>query len=153
MERGPSSSNDLAIGAAASEAAAAFIRRKSDAWKRARDKLFAESPRADIRTKDIGRRGDQLWVRDAWTFRVQSNLPEKVLVIERLRNVGSGGERAYAGGARPGDIEYRFGYYIVGRIGRAAGRWTWGQFAALIPREDLAPLLEQARAEGTLLPD
>ena len=39
--------------------------------------------------------------------------------------------------AEPGDIDYRFGYYMVGRRGRAAGRWTWGQFSPHIPHADL----------------
>lgn len=71
---------------------------------------------------------------------------------ERLRHAEVIGLRAITGGAQVGDIEYRFGYYVVGRIGRAAGRWTWGQFAPFIPREDLDVLLDKARAEGTLLP-
>jgi hypothetical protein len=69
-------------------------------------------------------------VREAWTFQIQSNLPEKVIVVERLRSVGRTGNRAYAGGAASGDIEYRFGYWTVGRIGRASGRWVWGTVLA-----------------------
>jgi len=72
-------------------------------------------------------------------------------VIERLRHVGRTGERGFVGGAVEGDIEYRFGYYIVGRIGRAAGRWVWGQFSPLIPQADLRVLLAKASSEGTLL--
>jgi hypothetical protein len=56
-----------------------------------------------------------------------------------------------SGGAKVGDLEYRFGYYLVGRIGKANGRWVWGQFSPMIPQEDLAQLLHKARAEGTLL--
>lgn len=50
-----------------------------------------------------------------------------------------------------GDIEYRFGYYIVGQIGRAKDRWVWGQFCPMIPAEDLKKLMEKARREGTVI--
>jgi hypothetical protein len=90
------------------------------------------------------------WEREAWTFMPQSNLPEKVFVVERIRLVSVQGERAYEGGARPGDREYRFGYYTIGRIGRRAGQWTWGQFSPMIPEGDLMPLVEKAQAEGTI---
>jgi len=79
-----------------------------------------------VRTKDVGREG---WL---------------LVEVE--------GVRAHEGGAQAGDVEYRFGYYIVGRIGRAAHRWTWGQFSPLIPHPDLQRLLDKARADGTLLP-
>jgi hypothetical protein len=82
---------------------------------------------------------------------VQGNYPEKVLVIERLRHAGRTGERGFTGGANVGDLEYRFGYFVVGRIGRAAGRWVWGQFSPLIPQADLSVLLEKAWKEQTLL--
>jgi hypothetical protein len=81
---------------------------------------------------------------------VQSNLPDKVFVIERIRYVGSDGERAYEGGAQPGDIEYRFGYYVIGRTGRQAGHPVWGRFSPQIPETDLQPLLDKARREGTI---
>ncbi len=124
------------------ELAAEFIERKSRQWHGERDRIR--------RWKDIGREGTHNWIREAWTFHVQHNLPEKILVVERLRNVGISGRRAYAGGAQPDDIEYRFGYWTVGRIGRASGRWVWGQFSPMIPEEDLKALLATARPEGTI---
>lgn len=76
-----------------------------------------------------------------------------MLSIERFRHLSLEGEEAYAGaGAREGDVEYRFGYFIVGRNGNRRGRWTWGQYAPFIPAEDVEPLLEKARHEGTLIP-
>jgi hypothetical protein len=124
------------------ETADEFIARKNADWSDERAR--------PIRTKDIGREGSNIWVREAWTFLVQHNYQEKVFVIERLRHAEVIGLRAIIGGAQAGDIEYRFGYYVVGRIGHAAGRWTWGQFAPFIPREDLDVLLDKAKAEGTL---
>ncbi len=122
-----------------------LIRRKNAEWERARER---QKP---FKTKDVGREGRHLWCREAWTWLPQHNYGEKVFVIERLRNVGQEGRRAFDGGARPGDIEYRFGYWIVGRIGRAKGKWWWAQFSPLIPHRDLEPLLEKARAEGTFI--
>lgn len=124
------------------ESAQEFIERKSRQWESERELVR--------RWKDIGRQGTHNWVRDGWTFHVQHNLPEKVLVVERLRNVGRTGARAYAGGASEGDIEYRFGYWTVGRIGRAMGRWVWGQFSPMIPEPDLRQLLAKAGVEGTI---
>lgn len=128
-----------------SETAAEFIARQSAKWERERERA--------IRTKDIGRQGFNTWVREAWTFHPQHNHAEKVLVIERLRRAQVIGVRAFLGGAEEGDIEYRFGYYVVGRIGRALGRWTWGQYAPFIPHPDLVVLLDKARADGTILSD
>jgi hypothetical protein len=125
------------------ETAEEFIARKSRAW--------ADELARAIRTKDIGRQGNYYWLREAWTWHVQHNYREKVFVIERLRMKQLVGISAHEGGAQVGDIEYRFGYYVVGRIGQAAGRWWWGQSAPFIPRQDLRPLLEKARADGTLL--
>lgn len=125
------------------ESAEEFIDRKSRQWESERERVR--------RWKDIGRAGTHDWLREAWTFQVQHNLPQKVVVIERLRSVGRTGAQAYGGGARQGDVEYRFGYWTVGRVGRAAGRWVWGQFSPLIPRSDLESLLAKARAERTIL--
>ncbi|MBI5729204.1 MAG: hypothetical protein HY983_03125 [Candidatus Magasanikbacteria bacterium] len=50
-----------------------------------------------------------------------------------------------------GDVEYRFGYYIVGKIGKAKNKWWWGQSCPIIPHKDLSKLLEKAKSEGVLL--
>lgn len=125
------------------ESADAFIARQSARWEAAKDR--------PLRFKDIGRTGWLTWYREAWTFRVQSNYPVKVLVIERLRRGPFIGTRHHASSAKVGDIEYRMGYYIVGAIGRTAGRWRWGQYAQLIPHFDFIALLAEARADGTIL--
>jgi len=102
-----------------------------------------------IKVKDIGREGSHYFHREAWTFLVQSNLPEKVFVVERLRKESTKGALAYKNWKK-GDIEYRIGYYIIGRIGRAKGKWVWGQFCPLIPVEDLKTLLEKAKEEKVI---
>jgi len=122
------------------ETASEFIKKK--------DKHFREHN--TIKVKDIGRAGVHYFIREAWTFLVQSNLKEKVFVIERLRKESTAGKLAYDNWKK-GDIEYRIGYYIVGKVGRAKGKWIWGQFCPLIPKNDLKTLLIKAKREKTLL--
>lgn len=122
-----------------SETAEQFINRKNTDFK----KQFS------VRTKGITREGIYFWQREAWTFMPQSNYNEKVFVIERLR------KKSYEGISDrqdwdEGDVQYRIGYYIVGRIGRANGRWVWGQFCPLIPAEDFDKLMDKAKKEGTI---
>jgi AbiV family abortive infection protein len=100
--------------------------------------------------KDIGRHGEHCWLREAWTFQRQLNYAQKVHVLERFRLVELRGSRANDGGAKVGNVEYRIGYWTLGRIGRAKDRWVWGQYSLLIPAEDLLPLLRKAVADGTL---
>lgn len=42
-------------------------------------------------------------------------------------------------------IEFRFGYYMIGVKPGAKGRWVWGQFALLIPEDDLKVILKEAK--------
>lgn len=102
-------------------------------------------------TKDIGRQARHYWKREAWTFMPQHNLKEKVFVIERLRRVKVEGTSAHPRTAKTGDIEYRVGYYIIGKNGSAKGKWTWGQFCPLIPGPDFPKLITKAKKEGTIL--
>jgi len=118
-----------------------FINRKNEEFKKTALKPF----------KDISRKGRQEFKREAWTFMVQHNLKDKVFVIERLRREKFIGKATHPD-LKIGDIEYRIGYYIVGKIGRNNNKWVWGQFCPLIPVEDFNCLIEKARAEGTLLP-
>lgn len=113
-----------------------FIKRKIQQFRK----------RPLIKVKDISREGFHYWQREAWTMLSQSNSSEKVFIIERLKRVKSDIKSANIG-----DIEYRFGYYIIGKIGRANGRWVWGQFCPLIPKEDLSKLLEKAKQDETII--
>jgi hypothetical protein len=101
--------------------------------------------------KDVGRAGFLTWVCEAATLWQQSDHPKKVAVLMRLRLAEVTGERFHGKGvgATEGSIEYRLGYYIVARN----GQWWWGQYALMIPTNDLAPLLQKARDEGTLVDD
>lgn len=122
-----------------------FIRRKDAQFRREREKDKAVS------MKDIGRQGRHRFVREAWTFMPQHNHDEKVFVIERLRKIKYEGRLARRKVFREGDIEYRIGYFIVGRIGHMRGHWAWGQFCPLIPASDLKKLLRKAERDRTLL--
>ena len=104
-----------------------------------------------IKAKDIGRKGIHFWVREAWTFMPQSNLDEKVFVVERLRKENYEGKLAREKLWKKGEIEYRIGYYIVGKIGRAKGKWVWGQFCPMIHAKDLKRLLAKAKKEKKII--
>ena len=121
-----------------------FIRLKSAQFER---DLERQKP---VGMKDIGRKGRHQFIREAWTFMRQHNHPEKVFVIERLRKIKYEGRLARRSVFREGDIEYRIGYYVVGRIGQMRGRWAWGQFCPLIPRRDFPRLLRKAKRERTI---
>lgn len=122
------------------ETAEEFIERKC--------KQFKKNP--FVNAKDIGRKGKYRFVRESWTFMVQHNLDKKVFVVERLRKETLNGTAAYKESWKKGDIEYRIGYYIVGKIGRANGRWIWGQYCPMIPEEDFEKLMSKAKEEGTI---
>lgn len=118
-----------------------FIKRKNIEFKN--KKLIA--------MKDIGRKGKFYFKREAWTFMPQYNLEEKVFIIERLRKVKIEGKITHANTFKNGEIEYRIGYYIIGKIGQADGRWIWGQFCPLIPKKDFAKFFKKAIKEKTIL--
>ena len=101
--------------------------------------------------KDLGRDGTLTWECEAVTLLEERKHAKKVLVLMRQRLVDVTGRRFHGRGvgSQVGDVEYRFGYYIVARN----GNWWWGQYAMIVPREDLVPLLQLARDEGTLLED
>lgn len=64
--------------------------------------------------------------------RFQSDLESKVICLQRLR-------------FDDGREEVRLGYYVIGKLPRMRGRWVWGQFATLVPLEDFASLVHEAR--------
>ncbi|MDO8460221.1 MAG: hypothetical protein Q7S74_03875, partial [Nanoarchaeota archaeon] len=77
-----------------------FIKKKEEQFKRTNI----------ISVKDIGRKGKHFFIREAWTFLPQSNLAEKVFIIERLRKESTEGELVHQSSWNKGDIEYRIGY-------------------------------------------
>ncbi len=129
-------------GVRVTETVSQFIERKNAQFLK--DKVL-------IPMKDIGRRGKFFFRREAWAFLPQHNLPEKVFVFERLRKVKFTGRISYGAAWRNGDIEYRIGYFIVGKIRGARGRWVWGQFCPLIPATDFKRLISKATKEKVIL--
>ena len=103
-----------------------------------------------IRMKDIGRKGQFFFQRENWVFLPQTNLNKKVFVLERLRKIKYLGKLAYRGWKR-NDIEYRIGYFIVGKIRKAKNRWVWGQYCPIIPHGDLLRLFQEAKKRKVLL--
>ena len=110
---------------------------------------LAKTKRRPIRRKfkDIGQRGYFICDLEAATFMPQSDLPEKVFMLERMRWLGTEGILLYPHERPVGRVQYRFGYYMKARN----GRWTWAQYCPMIYPEDLAELLSLAVREGTLL--
>jgi len=103
-----------------------------------------------VSMKDIGRKGSHLFLREAWTFMPQSNFNEKVFILERLRKVQHSGRLSHRKGSKKGHIEYRIGYFVIGKNGNKKGKWTWGQYCPLIPKKDFNKLIRKALAEGTI---
>ena len=76
-------------------------------------------------------------------------MPEKVFVFERLEFHKSDVDENL-GSKKEGDIEYRIGYFIIGKIKKRESKWTWGQFCPVIPKDDFDKLIKLAKKEGVL---
>lgn len=117
---------------------------------------FIEKKRAQtnkLSWGDINRKGKHDFEREASTYMVQSNCEDKVFVLERLRLTKNTGPTSYEEASKENSHHYRIGYYIVGKIGKRAGIWTWGQFSPILPPNDLFNLIRLAKVEGTILPE
>jgi len=64
--------------------------------------------------------------------RLQSSFPNKLIVFQRLEI------------EEDKVIEFRLGYYMIGVKPGAKGRWVWGQFCLMIPKEDLEVIMQEA---------
>ena len=105
-----------------------------------------------ITPKDVGRETNLVFTIEARTFLPQSNLPEKLLFIERLKKGKVNLSKiAYPSAWEENDYEYRFGYYIIGKIGKRKSKWTFGQFCPIISRGDLEKLILKAKKEKTII--
>jgi hypothetical protein len=103
-----------------------------------------------IQVKDISRRGCKVFKIDAWTFLQQNNVEEKIFSFERLKLIEVNGENSHPK-TQVEDIEYRIGYYIIGKNGNKKDKWTWGQYCPMIPHIDLINLLKKAKEEGVII--
>lgn len=68
----------------------------------------------------------------------QSNYPEKAFYLQKLKFNDNGA------------IEYRLGYYIIGKKPKMKGKWAWGQFAPLMPVQDFRAIIRKAKKKGWL---
>jgi hypothetical protein len=125
------------------ETAQQFIARKSAEWEAERNRGHV------LRMKDIGQQGSHLYRRQAWTFMPQTNYEPGVLVLERLDHFDAEGEVAVP--VTLPAIEYRLSYWIIGRIGKSAGKWIFGQFSPIMTAGDLELLVAKAQVDGTLM--
>jgi hypothetical protein len=71
--------------------------------------------------------------------RLQSDNRRKLIVLQQIQQEGK---------AKP---EYRLGYYMIGVKPRMKGKWTWGQFATIMPAEDLHAIITAAKKKKWLL--
>ena len=97
-------------------------------------------PRLKINKKgqmtDINGKKVNFEVKKQVTLR-QSTYPEKIFVVQELQ-------------FNDGGNEIRVGYYIVGKKPRVRGKWVWGQFCPLFPRQDLVKLIKKAKTAGII---
>jgi|GEM_PF-3934072 hypothetical protein len=63
-----------------------------------------------------------------------SDIEGKLYVLEKLK-------------FKNGEEYFRFGYYIVGKRGKAKDRWAWGQFSPIGPIDDFWRIVEKAKSE------
>jgi hypothetical protein len=90
-----------------------------------RHKEDIASGRVRVKAKDILQTGTHLYQVEQATHKIQSNNPQKVLIIERLRWVRFAPKWEGAEPRRehePDEISYRVGYRVVSR----SGKWWWG---------------------------
>lgn len=119
------------------ETAQGFVKRKKSQFEQELDKKKVVS------MKDIGRRGKIKFIREKWFFLPASNLSKsKVFVVEKLKKIKFEGKLAYQKSWKEGEIEYRIGYYTIGKIGRAKNKWWWGQSCPIIPAKDLRKIVK-----------
>ncbi|MFA6485753.1 MAG: hypothetical protein WCT40_00070 [Candidatus Magasanikbacteria bacterium] len=133
------------------ESAKEFINRRSKHFQDVLDKY--KKTKKDNLLKwlpDINRKGRYGFIREAWTLMPQFNTKEKIFIIERFRRVKIKRPITHKK-LKIGEIEYRFGYYMVGKNGNKINKWTWGESCPIIPREDLEKLLKKAKKEKTIL--
>ena len=45
-------------------------------------------------------------------------------------------------------IVFRLAYYIIGKLPKMKGKWVFGQYATMMPAEDLTYLFDQAMIRG-----
>ena len=133
------------------ELAQQFIKRRSEAFQKNLDKYIKNPKDSYLKWfPDINRRGRYGFLKEAWTFMVQYNLEEKIFIIERFKRIKIEKPVTHKK-LKIGEIEYRLGYYMVGKNGNRKGKWTWGESCPIIPQKDFDKLIKKAKKEGTII--
>ena len=102
--------------------------------------------------KDITRTCFHVYKIVAITYMIESHFSEKVFELQRLEYLKTiDNDGVEINKASMPTITFRIGYYIIGKIGRANGRWWWGQSAPLLFGNDLMLLIQKAKEDGTIL--
>ncbi|MFA6593974.1 MAG: hypothetical protein WCT16_01825 [Candidatus Buchananbacteria bacterium] len=107
---------------------------------------------AILKLRDIARKTKLVFefVEDRFYY-TQSNLSEKVFFIDKLKKLDVDKSKlAYPNGWEVGEIEYRFGYYIISQYGRRKGHWTFAQFCPIFPLNDLKNILQKMKNKGII---
>jgi hypothetical protein len=128
-----------------------FIKRRSEAFQKNLSK-YKNNPK-DCYLKwipDINRKGKYGFLREAWTFMKQFNTEEKIFIIERFKSIKIIKPITHKK-VKVGEIEYRLGYYMVGKNGNRKNKWTWGESCPIIPKEDFDKLIKKAKKERVVL--
>jgi len=99
---------------------------------------------------DINRKGKYGFLKEGWTFMEQHNLNQKIFIVERFRRKNIIKPVTH-GNLKLGEVEYRVGYYMVGKNGNKIDKWTWGESCPIIPKEDFNKLINLAKKEKTIL--
>ncbi|MDO8664254.1 MAG: hypothetical protein Q7K44_01740 [Candidatus Liptonbacteria bacterium] len=132
------------------ELARDFIRRTNQKFAKELEKYNKSKKERHLKWfPDINRRGGYRVLRTRWTLMKQYNVDGKILIIERfvLKNIKKPVTHPKL---KIGDVEYRFGYYMLGKNGNRKNRWTWGESCPIIPKKDFTKLITKAKREGTI---
>jgi len=87
--------------------------------------------------KDIDGKPQSFVVRDE-IVRIQSDNPGKAIYLQ------------YLDFDEPKRSELRLGYYMIAKRPRMAGKWAWGQSAAMLPIADFEAIVREAKKRGWL---
>lgn len=68
----------------------------------------------------------------------QHNEPKKCFYIQELKFENDWG------------IGIRIGYYIIGKKGKTKGKWVWGQYCPMFPKNDLREIINELEKEKYL---
>ena len=133
------------------ESAQEFIKRRKENFQQTLKKYQATKKDNCLRWfPDINRKGKYGFLREAWTFMPQHNLQEKIFIVERFKRMKIVRPVSHEN-LKVGEVEYRIGYYMIGKNGNKRGKWTWGESCAIIPKEDFDVLIAKAKKEKTIL--